>query len=357
MDLRGGGELKGPKALIYSLAIALAVVSVLALASYQHYVELRRDFEGLRESYAQLRDSYSSLQHNYEGLSANFEALSKDYSNLSERYTVLSAQYAKVSESFEALVSRYEELLNRYSSLANAYEELNKSYRSLSSSYSSLTASYGELQREYFELSEEHRQLLSNYTSLKANYTILKGAYEDLKSKYDVLFRLWNEPLEEVRVPTIDELVEWVRADKTNEHLYDPEKFTCGDFTIMLIQHAKERGWRMLFTVIEFDYQWENPSGERRHHGYHAHAFASIFTTKGIVYVEPQTDLVFYVHPPDQPELHVEIREWTYLNATQWLGGVVFVQYYNRMGALAEQALQSTSSSMLQVTILNSRQG
>gem|GEM_PF-5103976 len=65
----------------------------------------------------------------------------------------------------------------------------------------------------------------------------------------------------------MQELIEWVRLDQTYKHTYDPEKFQCGDFTIMLIQHAKEKNWRMLFTVIEFDYIWQNPNGTRRHHG------------------------------------------------------------------------------------------
>ena len=178
-----------------------------------------------------------------------------------------------------------------------------------------------------------------------------------LKDAYNSLVQLWNEPLPYITTPSIEEVVEWLKQDKTDSIQYEEGKFMCGDFTVMLIQHAKEMNWRMLFTVIEFDFYEENPDGIPRHHGNHAHAFASIFTAEGIIYIEPQTDLVFYVYEEEHPGIPIEIPEWTFLNATIWFGGVIFVQYCNRMANPIEYAPQNAADPHLEMAIVYCPQG
>ena len=312
--------LKALKVLVCFLMVALAVASTLAVTFYQQHAFLRQDFERLQESYGQLQVSYISLQQDYQGLLTKFESLAGEYGELSSQYVTLSAQYSNLTGVFNQLLA--------------TYEELSQNYRVLSENYSALTALYATLQEKYFALNELYMQLQSNYTSLEK-------AYNSLSEQHEMLIRLWSEPLGYVVEPSVEELLEWLELDPTDSLAYDTEKFLCGDFTIMLIEHAKEKNWRMLFTVVEFDYYEENPNGISSHHGIHGHAFASIFTTEGIVYIEPQTDLVFYVYYEGQPYVHVEIPEWVFLNATDWLGGVVFVQYYNRMATPVENPPQT----------------
>jgi len=318
---------KALKILVCFLTVALAVTSTLAVTLYQQQTRLRQDFERLQESYEQLQNSYLSLHQDYLELLTRFESLAGEYAELTSQYATLSAQYSNLTKSFNQLLG--------------TYEELSQNYRVLSENYSALIASYETLQGKYFALNELYIQLQSNYTTLE-------NAYNNLSEQHERLIRLWNEPLEYVVEPSVQELVQWLEQDQTDSLAYDPEKFLCGDFTIMLIQHAKEMNWRILFSVIEFDFYEENPDGTRSHHGMHAHAFASIFTTEGIVYIEPQTDLVFYVYYEGQPDVHVEIPEWVFFNATDWLGDVIFVQYYNRMADPAP-----ASNSELKIAVVN----
>jgi len=378
---------KSLKVLVCFLMVALAATSGLAVTFYQQQILLRQDFERLQESYGQLQNSYASLQQEYQQLQNRYKVLQQDYQQLQtmfdnltmkhaelvSQYTILSAQHSNLTETYNQLLDRYEELSQSYGQLQNSYaslqqeysvlnenyKALNENYRVLSQNYSALTASYETLEGMYLALNELYKGLQSNYTALESTYTALENAYNNLLEQHETLVRLWNEPLEYVVEPSVEELIEWLELDQTDSLVYDPEKFLCGDFTIMLIQHAKEMNWRMLFTVIEYDLYEENPNGVSSHHGMHGHAFASIFTTEGIVYIEPQTDLVFYIHPEGQPDVHVEIQEWGYLNATDWLGGVIFVQYYNRMADPAQYMPKThvTNNSKLTLSVLGEKVG
>ena len=182
------------------------------------------------------------------------------------------------------------------------------------------------------------------HQQLQTNYETLENTYNTLSEQYETLLELWNEPLEYVLTPTWDEVIAWLETDQTNKISYNSEKFLCGDFSIMLIQHAKEMHWRMLFTVLEFDYYDENPNGTERHHGNYGHAFVSIFTTEGIVYIEPQTDYTWYLYENGYPETHVEFSDWEFIDLGEEWFGHIFVQYYNRMGANIEPIKDSHAS-------------
>lgn len=181
-------------------------------------------------------------------------------------------------------------------------------------------------------------------TSLQTDYETLENAYNILLEQHETLLELWNEPLEYVVTPTWDEVIAWLEIDQTDTIPYDPEKFLCGDFSIMLIQHAKAMHWRMLLTVLEFDYYEENPTGIEDHHGYHAHAFVSIFTAEGIVYIEPQSDFTWYLYETGDPETHVEFSDWEFIDFGEDWFGHIFVQYYNRMEANVEPIENSSVS-------------
>ena len=259
------------------LLIALVGVSTLTLTLYQREASLRADFE-------QPQSSYTSLDQSYTKLSTHFE-----------------------------------ETLTSFQALTSGYITLTGSFSRLQESYSNLTENYVGLQDKYFALDDR-------YDELKNIYTELNTTYLELQEQYALL----NEPLEYVATPTMEEVEAWLEVDDIDAS-YVEGRFTCGDFTVSLMLHAKDNHWRILFTVIEFDYYAENPNGTISHHGLNAHAFASIFTTEGIIYIEPQTDLVFYLYYGEDSETHVEFPEWVFIDTGPWFG-TIFIQYYNRMG-------------------------
>jgi hypothetical protein len=172
----------------------------------------------------------------------------------------------------------------------------------------------------------------------------LNTTYNVLNQKYNDLEKLFNQPLDYVLVPTWDEVKQWLELDKTNEIAYNSSSFLCGEFSIMLIQHAKAKHWRMLFTIIEFDYYSENPTGIQSHHGNYGHAFVSLNTTEGMVYIEPQTDYTWYLYEAGEPETHLEFTDWEFYDFGEEWFGHIFVQYYNRMGTNVEPIGQGSVS-------------
>lgn len=270
-------------------------------------------------------------------LNASYVTLSAHYNEMSLRFQELNLNYSILAENFGFLREDYTALSRNYSSLLTSYASLANSYDTLSANHATLLGTHQTLQDQYFALNDLYQQL-------QVDYETLDDTYSALLEQYETLLELWSEPLEYVVIPTWDEVSEWLEADQTDRILYDPEKFLCGDFSMMLIQHAKEMHWRMLFTVLEFDTYKQNPTGIERHHGNSAHAFVSVFTTEGIVYIEPQEDFTWYLYPEEDPETHVEFVEGEFIDFEgQWFGHI-FVQYYNRMADNVEPITNSLTS-------------
>jgi hypothetical protein len=298
------------------LLIVLVGVSTWAVTLYQREAALRADFEELQTRYVSLDQSYGELSTQFKELTGKFQNLTWEYGNLTGSYSLLLVFYSNLTENYGKLMG---------------------SYQVLTANYSALTDNYGELQDRYFALYDLHEQLEGNYTELHSTYL-------QLLEQFQVIY----EPLDYVVTPTTDEVVAWLEVDDTDNASYVGGRFTCGDFTVNLMLHAKENHWRILFTVIEFDFYSENPNGTLYHHGLHAHAFASIFTTEGIIYVEPQTDLVFYLYYEWDPETHIEFPEWIFIDTGPWLG-TIFTQYYNRMGLETTPISPRASPHCLQI--------
>ena len=307
-------------------------------------ISLQGEFEQLQSSYATLNDSYITLDTNFNQLSSEFEVLSSNYVNLTETYTAILNNFNRLTENYEALSIDFNELSQTYTTLLDNYDELLNNYDILSGNYSTLLDAHQTLQDQYFTLNTLYQQLQTDYETVQTTYI-------NLLEQYEKLLELWNEPLEYVVTPTWDEVIAWLETDQTDAIAYDSEKFLCGDFSIMLIQHAKAMHWRMLFTVIEFDLYDENPTGIERHHGYNGHAFVSLFTTEGIVYIEPQTDFTWYLYDPADPGTHVEFPEWEFIDfGADWFGNI-FVQYYNRMATDVDSI--ENSSTSIEVRVLH----
>jgi len=154
-------------------------------------------------------------------------------------------------------------------------------YWDLNNKYKNLQFEHAILQSIHSQLSDDYQNLQQNYRNLNAKYNDLDATYQHLFTDYDTLSYVFNEPLTDSRVPTIEELHQWLSEDKTNEIQYDYPKFTCGDFAVMLSQHAKLKKWDMgIVAVFGYDKNYE-PYG---------HAFNAIITSQGLRYIEPQND-------------------------------------------------------------------
>jgi len=291
---------------------------------------LKMDKNTLQSAFIALNTSYVTLYADYNELSLRFNQLSTNYVNLTDHFSLLQEDYTTLNRTYTAL-------LDVFNQLAKDHQVLMNNFNALSENYSTLLGVHQTLLEQYFALNALYQQLQTDYETLE-------NAYNILLEQHETLLELWNEPLEYVVTPTWDEVIAWLEMDQTDTTPYDSEKFLCGDFSIMLIQHAKEMHWRMLFTVLEFDYYDENPTEIERHHGYHAHAFVSIFTTEGIVYIEPQTDHTWYLYYSGDPETHVEFSDWEFVDFGEEWFGQIFVQYYNRMGANIEPIKDSSAS-------------
>jgi hypothetical protein len=90
------------------------------------------------------------------------------------------------------------------------------------------------------------------------------------------------------------ELIRFLREDKTNELKWTPE-FTCHNFTVTLIQHAREKGYEMFYVVVKnptrlfakyglfYDERWGDE---------HAMCLVYIVEEEAWYYIEPQSDAI-----------------------------------------------------------------
>jgi uncharacterized metal-binding protein (TIGR02443 family) len=90
----------------------------------------------------------------------------------------------------------------------------------------------------------------------------------------------------EWEVPSISELANWLTLDRTNEMNYDYPDFVCFDFAKMLANHSRQENWKMAVVCISGYDTATNQSWE--------HAINAINMTEGLVYIEPQTDEVWW---------------------------------------------------------------
>jgi chaperonin cofactor prefoldin len=196
------------------------------------YTDLDRQYNTLQTDYRTLNNSHSALQNDCENLETSYQTLNTSYETLNQKYTRLDDKYATLND--------------RYINLNNVYANINSSYATLSSQIATLNA---------------------QYTNLFENYTALSQAF--------------NEPLTYEVTPTTTELENWLATDNTSSIGYTMPDFICGDFSLMLSQHAKLMHWDIGIIAV-----W----GYTDIHDDFAHAFNAIISTEGLVYIEPQTD-------------------------------------------------------------------
>ena len=230
-----------------------------------------------------LESQVDSLQSEKESLEADYESLLHEHGILQANYTELDIEYSALDETLQSLLSDYTTLDEQHQILVIEYNELSESYNILTIDYSMLEIDYGVL-------------------SLK---------YQILFSDYNALVEAFNEPLSYEVMPTTFELQSWLWEDDTDKIWYDDPNFVCGDFAVMLSQHAKLEHWDMgVVGVFGYDENYES----------YAHAFNAIVCTEGLVYVEPQTDEVWWYTD------HKEISEGIWWETSE--NGYIYIEDY-----------------------------
>jgi len=189
------------------------------------------------------------------------------------------------------------------------YWDLNNRFNGLQSEYATLQGIHSQLSADYQTLQQNYRNVNSEYENLNSRYNDLYVQYQSLFSQNNALSHVFDEPLQNKTVPTIEELQQWLSEDKTDEIQYDYPNFICGDFSVMLSQHAKLKNWDMGIVTVY---------GYNENHESYGHAFNAIITAEGLRYVESQND--YFWHYSDGKEIQVnrwnEIgidREWIYV--------------------------------------------
>ena len=202
---------------------------------------------------------------------------------------------------------------------ANAeVKSLETDFQNLLSDYATLNEQHQTLIIEYDELDNSYRILVADYATLDADYVELEKDHEDLFSEHQILFfnfnalvEVFNEPLSYEVVPSTSELESWLWEDKTDEIWYEKPNFVCGDFAVMLSQHAKLEHWDIGVVVI-FGYDEDYES--------YCHVFNVVICTEGLVYIEPQTDYLWWY------EDHIEINGGGWWEISE--KGYIYVEEY-----------------------------
>lgn len=207
--------------------------------------------------------------------------LKAEYTRTKAEYDELTVGYAYLNETYRDLQTDYARLQSNYTDLNSEYRTLNETYQILVSNYTSLNEEHQVLIIEYNELNKSYNILSINYTALQQNYGDLSSEYQILFSDYNALVEAFNDPLSYVVMPTTSELESWLEEDQTDKISYNYSNFVCGDFAVMLSQHAKLEHWDMgVVGVFGYDESYESFD----------HAFNAIVGTEGLIYIEPQTD-------------------------------------------------------------------
>jgi len=89
-------------------------------------------------------------------------------------------------------------------------------------------------------------------------------------------------------VPTVSQLRNWLTIDKTNQMTYHYPDFVCFNFSKMLASHSRQENWKMALVLI---YGYDTSTNQQWNH-----AINTINTTEGVVYIEPQTDEVWWLN-------------------------------------------------------------
>jgi hypothetical protein len=135
----------------------------------------------------------------------------------------------------------------------------------------------------YFYANLAYVNSVRNYQDLLDNYNELVAACNST----NMAFGWIGKPLEQKVTPSVDELRLWLQDDTTNEYEYSDEDFDCLHYALTLKIHGRAQHYDLGVVAL---------------HGYVVstgrdwfHALNAIISSEGLVYVEPQLDIVWYL--------------------------------------------------------------
>lgn len=125
---------------------------------------------------------------------------------------------------------------------------------------------YADLKSQCADKQDELERALAENRKLKSELSALRSKASGLRD------------------PNWKELVDFIKADPTDNREYKADKYNCEDFSIALRDAARDRNLRCAY--VTFSYRGTGS----------AHAITAFETTDhGLVYVEPQGDQIAYV--------------------------------------------------------------
>ena len=164
--------------------------------------------------------------------------------------------------------------------------DLNATYIGLVADHEILNSAYNGLHIEYNTLNATYSELRTEYDNLEVSYEMLYKTHVTVQASYDLLVRTFDSSLHDKHVPSIAVLQDWLLEDKTDEMEYNYPNFVCTEFAVMLAIHARAEDYDMGVVWIQ---GYINGTLEAFNHVLNA-----IVTTEGLVYVEPQSDQVWW---------------------------------------------------------------
>ena len=226
------------------------------------------------------------------------KSLQGQMSGLQSDKTTLQSQIISLGRWLDGNKTSLTKLEEDYSLLNDVYNTLNSAFASLQSEHDSLQSEYTSLQRNYAYLEED-------YTVLEEDYENVISEYVDLLGNHTHLLMYVDRSLESKSTPSISELQSWLFLDQTNLLGYHND-FDCKDFSVLLSVKARTNHWDMgIASIYGYDVNTEE---------YYAHAFNFIITNEGLVYVEPQTDDIWWYSDHEKIEVGI-----TYEIGHQWI--------------------------------------
>ena len=229
-------------------------------------------------------------------------------------YFDLDNRHKRLQLDCNSLVTEYDLLQANYDGLESDLEKLHDTHRILVNDHTQLNETHQDLILDYNQLNASYQILAYNHTELKQDYSELSNQYTSLFTDYNALLKAFNDPLSYEEIPSTYELEQWLVIDETDGIQYGEPNFMCGDFAVMLSLHAKMKHWDMGVVAV-FGHTVSNES--------FAHAFNAIICDEGLVFVEPQTDEVWWY------ENHEEILEGTWLEFPGF--GSIYVEKYDEI--------------------------
>ena len=163
-------------------------------------------------------------------------------------------------------------------------KEIEKFQKELSLTRKTLEEREIELEETQLNLKEVQDELADKEEEIKTLKSNLEDALREIEELKEFAEEEYRRGLEEgfghgytIRDPTYEEMVDFIRKDRTDEREYIEGKYECRHFARDVCNNAEDEGIRCALVLVDFE------EG--------SHAIVGFNTVdKGFIYIEPQTD-------------------------------------------------------------------